>query len=54
MPTEVLLAVAAVMQIVNTIVLVGGAVEQLMAAERKNFALAYRLGQLLPVRPNST
>jgi len=48
-PTLVFLSVLAVAQIVNTLLLVGVAVESLIAAERKNFALAYRLGQLLPV-----
>ncbi len=54
LPAQVLLGMTALVQVINTVVLVGGAVESLMAAEKKNFALAYRLGQLLPAaRPKA-
>ncbi|NUP06938.1 MAG: serine/threonine protein kinase, partial [Polyangiaceae bacterium] len=49
-PSLVFFSLVALVQIVNVIVFVGGAVDKLLLAERKNFALAYRLGQLLPVK----
>lgn len=51
-PTRIFFYLVPFVQVTNMIVLVGGALEKLLAAERRNFALAYRLGQLLPAATN--
>lgn len=48
-PAQVFLTIVAVVMILNTVMLVGSSVDALVVAERKNFATAYRLSQLLPV-----
>lgn len=48
-PAQVFLTFVAVVMILNTVLLVGSSMDALVVAERKNFAMAYRLSQLLPV-----
>lgn len=50
-PAQVFLTVVAIVMILNTVMLVGSSMDALVVAERKNFAMAYRLSQLLPVAP---
>jgi hypothetical protein len=56
LPTYAFLALSALVQLVVATVMVGKSVEQVVSAERQNFAQAWRLRQLLPAddRPAST
>lgn len=54
LPAFLMLAIGSVTTIVATVFAVGSAVDTLVRSERRNFAQAWRLRQMLPHTPNRT